>query len=80
MGNKISSPCLLFQVIPPPSSPPVDSILSTGDLGQAIQELSLQELGLGSYTPVGLIQNVLECLHMDVGLPWWGAIVAGKSC
>ncbi|XP_036406999.1 mitochondrial inner membrane protein OXA1L [Megalops cyprinoides] len=40
-------------------------------------ELSLSELGLGSYTPVGLVQNVLEFMHVDVGLPWWGAIVAG---
>ncbi|XP_064198310.1 mitochondrial inner membrane protein OXA1L [Anguilla rostrata] len=40
-------------------------------------ELSLSELGLGSHTPVGLIQNILEFLHLDVGLPWWGAIVAG---
>ncbi|KAJ8339645.1 hypothetical protein SKAU_G00342780 [Synaphobranchus kaupii] len=40
-------------------------------------ELSLSELGLGNHTPVGLIQNILEFLHMDVGLPWWGAIVAG---
>ncbi|KAJ8261586.1 hypothetical protein GJAV_G00156010 [Gymnothorax javanicus] len=40
-------------------------------------ELSLSELGLGSYTPVGLIQNILEFLHVDLALPWWGAIVAG---
>ncbi|XP_061106761.1 mitochondrial inner membrane protein OXA1L [Conger conger] len=41
------------------------------------QELSLSELGLGNYTPVGLIQNLLEFLHVDVGVPWWAAIVAG---
>ncbi|XP_072543740.1 mitochondrial inner membrane protein OXA1L [Salminus brasiliensis] len=40
-------------------------------------ELSLAELGLGSYTPVGLVQNILEYMHVTVGLPWWGAIVAG---
>ncbi|XP_028843863.1 mitochondrial inner membrane protein OXA1L [Denticeps clupeoides] len=40
-------------------------------------EVSLSELGLGSYTPVGLIQNILEFIHVDVGLPWWGAIVVG---
>ncbi|KAL4593358.1 mitochondrial inner membrane protein OXA1L-like [Arapaima gigas] len=40
-------------------------------------ELSLAELGLAGYTPVGLIQNILEFMHLDVGLPWWGAIVAG---
>ncbi|XP_036374816.1 mitochondrial inner membrane protein OXA1L-like [Megalops cyprinoides] len=40
-------------------------------------EPSLAELGLGSYTPVGLVQNVLEFMHVDLGLPWWAAIVAG---
>lgn len=34
-------------------------------------------MGLGGYTPVGLVQNLLECLHVDLGLPWWGAIVVG---
>ncbi|CAN9509605.1 unnamed protein product [Ophioblennius macclurei] len=40
-------------------------------------EQRLSELGLGGHTPVGLIQNFLEFMHMDLGLPWWGAIVAG---
>ncbi|KAI7790712.1 mitochondrial inner membrane protein OXA1L [Triplophysa rosa] len=40
-------------------------------------EASLSSLGLGSYTPVGLIQNLLEFMHVSIGLPWWGAIVAG---
>ncbi|XP_067380336.1 mitochondrial inner membrane protein OXA1L isoform X2 [Channa argus] len=40
-------------------------------------EASLAELGLAGYTPVGLIQNFLEFMHIDLGLPWWGAIVVG---
>ncbi|XP_034020365.1 mitochondrial inner membrane protein OXA1L isoform X2 [Thalassophryne amazonica] len=40
-------------------------------------EPTLAELGLASYTPVGLIQNLLEMIHVDLGLPWWGAIIAG---
>nr|XP_060636037.1 mitochondrial inner membrane protein OXA1L-like [Anolis sagrei ordinatus] len=65
------------QVIQPLVSPPIETSLPAADLGQAVQELSFAELGLGAHTPVGLIQNLLECLHVDVGLPWWGAIVAG---
>ncbi|XP_063325981.1 mitochondrial inner membrane protein OXA1L isoform X1 [Pelmatolapia mariae] len=38
-------------------------------------EPRLAELGLAGHTPVGLIQNMLEFIHMDLGLPWWGAIV-----
>lgn len=47
-------------------------------LQAAATEPSLAELGLASFTPVGLIQNLLEFIHVDVGLPWWGAIVVGK--
>lgn len=52
-------------------------VLATDVLQGAGAELSLAELGLGSYTPVGLIQNLLEFMHVSIGLPWWGAIIAG---
>lgn len=47
-------------------------------LQAAAAEPTLAELGLAHYTPVGLIQNLLEFMHVDLGLPWWGAIVIGK--
>ncbi|XP_029310638.1 mitochondrial inner membrane protein OXA1L [Cottoperca gobio] len=40
-------------------------------------ETSLAELGLACNTPVGLIQSLLEIMHVDLGLPWWGAIALG---
>ncbi|XP_076016381.1 mitochondrial inner membrane protein OXA1L [Genypterus blacodes] len=46
-------------------------------LQAAVTEPSLVDLGLGCSTPVGLIQNLLEFMHMGVGLPWWGAIAVG---
>ncbi|KAG8596242.1 hypothetical protein GDO81_001781 [Engystomops pustulosus] len=46
-------------------------------VSEAQAEQSLADLGLGGYSPVGLIQNFLEILHVNVGLPWWGAIVTG---
>ena len=49
------------------------------DIIQAAAEQSFAELGLGSYTPVGLIQNLLEFMHVNLGLPWWGAIAACKG-
>ncbi|XP_067389252.1 mitochondrial inner membrane protein OXA1L [Emydura macquarii macquarii] len=67
------------QVLPPaapPPLPPGGTVLG-GELAEVVPELGLAELGLGSYTPVGLIQTLLETLHVDLGLPWWGAIVAG---
>lgn len=48
-------------------------------LQAAATEQSLTELGLAGHTPVGLIQNLLEFIHLDIGLPWWGAIVVGQQ-
>ena len=32
-------------------------------------------LGLGGYTPSGIIQTILDAMHNNVGLPWWACIV-----
>nr|DBA22517.1 TPA: hypothetical protein GDO54_013536 [Pyxicephalus adspersus] len=61
------------EVLPPPVSDLAPTVAET--VVQVEQRLS--ELGLGGYTPVGLVQNFLSFLHLDVGLPWWGAIVTG---
>lgn len=64
-------------VVPATPSPAVVPEVAPGeatDVVQAAVEPSFTELGLGSYTPVGLIQNFLEFMHIDLGLPWWGAI------
>lgn len=34
----------------------------------------LASLGLGGITPVGLLQNMLEMVHVHLGLPWWASI------
>lgn len=50
------------------------------DVLQAVAtEPTFAELGLGANTPVGLIQNILEYIHINLGLPWWGAIVLGEQ-
>uniref|UniRef100_A0A4X1UYC6 OXA1L mitochondrial inner membrane protein n=1 Tax=Sus scrofa TaxID=9823 RepID=A0A4X1UYC6_PIG len=59
---------------PPPTAVPEVASGETADIVQAAAEQSFSELGLGSYTPVGLIQNLLEFMHVNLGLPWWGAI------
>lgn len=69
-------------VVPAASAPAaVPEVASAGpaDVVQCATEQSFAELGLGSYTPVGLIQNLLEYIHVDLGLPWWGAIATCKS-
>ncbi|XP_040083140.1 mitochondrial inner membrane protein OXA1L isoform X2 [Oryx dammah] len=61
---------------PPPTAVPEVASGEAADIIQAAAEQSFAELGLGSYTPVGLIQNLLEFMHVNLGLPWWGAIAA----
>ncbi|OCU01280.1 mitochondrial inner membrane protein OXA1L [Xenopus laevis] len=65
----------LENVLPPPLAESAPTV-SEAILPEAVHQ-SLSELGLGGNTPVGLIQNFLEFLNVDVGLPWWGAIVTG---
>ncbi|KAB5579289.1 hypothetical protein PHYPO_G00193390 [Pangasianodon hypophthalmus] len=83
----VSAPLSVSESVTAPDLTPVTTqpitevteapVLAMDVLQGAGAELSLSELGLGSYTPVGLIQNLLEFMHVSIGLPWWGAIVAG---
>ncbi len=41
---------------------------------------SLSDLGLGGYSPVGLIESMLNGIHSTLGLPWWMSIVLGTVC
>ena len=62
-----------------------ETLISSGvqnvsDIAQTSQEIiagvepSLSSLGLCANTPVGMIQSLLEILHINAGLPWWGSI------
>ena len=57
-----------------PLTTPID-ITGTFDSLQPQGELA--SLGLGGYSPVGLVQNCLDWIHLNTGLPWWGSIVLG---
>ncbi|XP_026538859.1 mitochondrial inner membrane protein OXA1L [Notechis scutatus] len=65
------------QVVQDAANAPVETILPLEEISQIAEESTLAELGLGSFSPVGLIMKILESLHLDMGLPWWGAIVGG---
>ncbi|KAK3872004.1 hypothetical protein Pcinc_022892 [Petrolisthes cinctipes] len=56
--------------IPPPPAPP--EVL--GPALNALGEATFQSLGLGGWTPVGIMQNCLEYLHISANLPWWATI------
>lgn len=37
-------------------------------------EPTFASIGLGGWTPVGLVQQGMEYLHITLDIPWWGAI------
>ena len=45
-------------------------------LQSIVQATDFASLGLGGYSPPGLIQTILESLHNTAGLPWWVCIVS----
>ncbi|KAF8322783.1 60Kd inner membrane protein-domain-containing protein [Cantharellus anzutake] len=62
-ADPIATASPIDQVVLPPA-------LYTGDhIGD------LANLGLVHWTPVGAIEALLEQLHVNLGLPWWAAIV-----
>ena len=64
-----------------PEAPPipVSDVPNVNETLNALGEPTLESLGLGGYSPPGLVQSALEFLHVSLGLPWWGSIVAGKN-
>ncbi|XP_023949597.2 mitochondrial inner membrane protein OXA1L [Bicyclus anynana] len=65
-----------------PEPPPIPEP-TVGGITEAVQSLAANgeptfaSLGLGGWSPVGMVQNCLEFLHVSLDIPWWGAIVIG---
>lgn len=65
-------------MIPEPPAIPdaaAEALKQLNDLG----EPTFASLGLGGWTPVGLVQNCMEYVHVTMGVDWWMAIMIG-SC
>jgi YidC/Oxa1 family membrane protein insertase len=59
--------------IPEPPSLPVAEVAEA-----IVGEPSFASLGLGGWSPVGIVQNCMEYLHIGLDIPWWGTIMIGK--
>ncbi|KAK5893455.1 hypothetical protein CgunFtcFv8_006326 [Champsocephalus gunnari] len=75
----VSLPADPTPIVTQPITEQVADVSSTAAevLQAVVTEPSLAALGLASRTPVGMVQNLLEYIHIDLGIPWWGAIVVG---
>ncbi|XP_030385243.1 mitochondrial inner membrane protein OXA1L [Scaptodrosophila lebanonensis] len=62
---------------PPPFVDPLSSQVEVVENLNAAGEATFASIGLGGWTPVGLVQNCMEFLHCTWELPWWGAIAIG---
>ena len=47
---------------------------------EALAGETLGDVGLGGYSPVGLLQSMFDVIHSTTGLPWWMTIVVGTVC
>ncbi|XP_055687599.1 mitochondrial inner membrane protein OXA1L [Lutzomyia longipalpis] len=53
-----------------PAVAPVD-VLAEG------AEPTFESIGLGGWSPVGMVQQCMEYLHIGLDIPWWGVIAIG---
>lgn len=62
---------------PIPAAPEITDVVSSF---AANGEPTFASLGLGGWSPVGIVQNCMEFLHIGCDLPWWGVIAIGTIC
>ncbi|XP_059614861.1 mitochondrial inner membrane protein OXA1L [Phlebotomus argentipes] len=60
----------------PPAIPEAAAPTTVETLVQGA-EPAFSTLGLGGWSPVGILQQCMEYLHIGLDLPWWGVIAIG---
>jgi hypothetical protein len=60
----------------PPAIPPEIDLVEALPLSG---EPPFASIGLGGWSPVGIVQNCMEYLHVGCDLPWWMSIVIGNT-
>lgn len=65
-----------------PEPPPVPEVPPVAPIEAVAQgaEPAFETLGLGGWSPVGMVQQCMEFLHIGLDLPWWGVIAIGTIC
>ncbi|XP_061719619.1 mitochondrial inner membrane protein OXA1L-like [Cydia pomonella] len=78
-GSDAGKTTALVDAIPePPPVPQIpDGLAETVQSLAANGESTFASLGLGGWSPVGMVQQCLEYVHVSLDIPWWGAILIG---
>ncbi|KAF7279754.1 hypothetical protein GWI33_006784 [Rhynchophorus ferrugineus] len=75
-SNNVADAVSKTDVIPEP--PPIPDLAEEALKNiNALGEPTFASQGLGGWTPVGIIQNCLEYLHVSLGVEWWAVIAIG---
>ncbi|XP_057331042.1 mitochondrial inner membrane protein OXA1L isoform X2 [Microplitis mediator] len=70
----------LIDAIPDVPIPPPVTIEEIVSVTNALGEPTLKSLGLAGWSPIGIVQQLLEVVHVSCGLPWWATIALGTVC
>ncbi|XP_018351155.1 PREDICTED: mitochondrial inner membrane protein OXA1L [Trachymyrmex septentrionalis] len=68
-----------YDEIPDPPTP-IQEIIENIVKVHPNGEPTFESLGLGRWTPPGIVQNFLEFMHINLDVPWWLAIVITTMC
>ncbi|CAG9799931.1 unnamed protein product [Chironomus riparius] len=81
---RFASSDISLENIPEPPQVPIQDFVEKGiETSQALAEgvePAFSTLGLGGWTPVGMVQNCMEFLHISCDIPWWTTILIGTIC
>ncbi|XP_039965758.1 mitochondrial inner membrane protein OXA1L [Bactrocera tryoni] len=66
-----------LSTIPEAPAAPIEDAVT--QVLNAAGEPTFASIGLGGWSPVGIVQNCMEYLHVGCDLPWWGAIAIGTA-
>ncbi|XP_031831457.1 mitochondrial inner membrane protein OXA1L-like [Nomia melanderi] len=72
--NPITEKVLISEI---PDIPKIPNVVETITQLYPNGEPTLESLGLGGYSPFGIVQKGFEALHVYCHMPWWAAILAG---
>lgn len=76
-GSELGKSGPLIESIPEPPPVPDAAALDAIQSLAANGEPTFASIGLGGWSPVGMVQNCLEFVHVTMDIPWWGAILIG---
>ncbi|KYQ48195.1 Mitochondrial inner membrane protein OXA1L [Trachymyrmex zeteki] len=68
-----------YDEIPDPPTP-IQEIIENIVKVHPNGEPTFESLGLGGWSPTGILHNLLEFMHINLDMPWWLAIVTVTIC